>query len=72
MLELDNVSMALRALDGDEKGVNNVDTLGGRQEVSVISEPGLYKMLSRSRKPEAKRFDRWVRHEEEKHTLNNT
>ena len=63
VLELDNVSMALRVLDPDEKGGNIVDTLGGRQQVSIISEPGLYKLLSRSRKPEAKRFDRWVRHE---------
>jgi 5-methylcytosine-specific restriction endonuclease McrA len=29
----------------------------------IVSEPGLYKLLQTSRKPEAKRFDRWVRHE---------
>lgn len=52
-----------RALDDDEMGVEIVDTPGGPQEVQVITEPGLYKVLNRSRKPEAKRFDRWVRHE---------
>lgn len=51
------------ALDDDEKGVAIVDTPGGPQEVLVITEPALYKLLARSRKPEAKRFDRWVRHE---------
>jgi prophage antirepressor-like protein len=63
VLELDNVAMAIRILDPDEKGVNTVDTLGGPQQMSMVSEPGLYKLLGRSRKPEAKRFDRWVRHE---------
>jgi hypothetical protein len=29
----------------------------------IVSEPGLYKLLQTSRKPQAKRFDRWVRHE---------
>ena len=38
-------------------------TLGGPQEMVIISEPGLYKLLGRSNKPEAKRFDRWVRHD---------
>jgi prophage antirepressor-like protein len=52
-----------RALDDDEKGVALTDTLGGPQELVVVTEPGLYKLLARSRKPEAKRFDRWVRHE---------
>lgn len=62
-IELSNVTMALRILDDDEKGLRIVETPGGNQEVSVISEPGLYKLLARSHKPEARRFDRWVRHE---------
>lgn len=63
VLELDNVAMAVRVLDPDEKGVNTVDTPGGSQQMTIISEPGVYKLLGRSRKPEARRFDRWVRHE---------
>lgn len=62
-LELSNVTMALRVLDGDEKGLRIVETPGGEQEVNCVTEPGLYKLISRSRKPEAKRFDRWIRHE---------
>ena len=30
--------------------------------LNVVSEPGLYKLIQRSNKPEAKEFDRWVRH----------
>lgn len=63
VLEIANVSQAVRILDEDEKGVCNVYTLGGNQELTIVSEPGLYKLMGRSRKPEAKRFDRWVRHE---------
>jgi prophage antirepressor-like protein len=53
----------LRLLDDDEKGVHETDTLGGKQSVSIISEPGLYKAVARSAKVGAKVFDRWVRHD---------
>jgi len=36
-------------------------TLGGPQSVSVVSEPGLYKLVQSSRKPAAREFDAWVR-----------
>ena len=51
---------SLTALDDDEKGVHTVDTLGGVQRVGIISEPGLYSLILRSRKPEAKAFKRWI------------
>ncbi|MCE2579549.1 phage antirepressor KilAC domain-containing protein [Komagataeibacter sp. FNDCR1] len=63
VLELAHVASALRILDEDEKGVRDEHTLGGNQKVSFVTEPGLYKLISRSRKEAAKRFDRWVRHE---------
>lgn len=50
----------VRALDDDEKGVHIVDTLGGSQEMNVISESGLFAVILKSRKSEAKRFRRWV------------
>ena len=40
-----------------------MDTPGGAQEMSIISEPGLYSLILRSRKPEAKAFKRWVTHD---------
>jgi prophage antirepressor-like protein len=50
----------LRVLDEDEKGVQIVDTLGGPQELGIISESGLYHAVLKSRKPEAKPFRKWV------------
>ncbi|MCY7262744.1 BRO-N domain-containing protein [Pseudomonas protegens] len=52
-----------RTLDDDEKGRQIVPTPGGDQEMLVINEAGLYSAILRSRKPEAKRFKRWVTHE---------
>jgi hypothetical protein len=49
-----------RMLDDDEKGIHVVDTLGGRQELSIISESGLYSAVFKSRRPEAQRFRKWV------------
>ena len=40
-----------------------MDTPGGKQEMTIISEQGLYSLILRSRKPEAKAFKRWVTHE---------
>lgn len=47
-------------LDPDERGSVKVDTLGGAQEMIVISESGLYTVILRSDKPEAKPFRKWV------------
>jgi len=52
-----------KVLDPDEKGSYTVRTPGGDQRVSVVNEPGLYSLILKSRKPEAKRFKRWVTHE---------
>lgn len=65
VLELDNVTNALRALDSDEKSniTNcNVAQNGGRAPL-IVSEAGFYKLVLRSRKPVAKEFQRWVTHE---------
>lgn len=51
---------AMRMLDDDEKGVRIVDTLGGEQTLNTVNESGLYSLILGSRKPEAKRFKRWV------------
>lgn len=60
LLELGNPRTSLALLDSDEKGVHTVDTLGGKQEMTTVSESGLYSLIFRSRKPEAKRFRKWV------------
>lgn len=62
-LGLSNPRSSLALLDEDEKGVHSVDTPGGAQKLAVVSEAGLYSLILRSRKPEAKAFKRWVTHE---------
>ena len=47
-------------LDPDEKGVDSIDTLGGTQNMVTINESGLYNVILRSDKPEAKQFRKWV------------
>jgi prophage antirepressor-like protein len=63
VLEIGNTSDALSRLDDDEKGIASIDTLGGKQNVSVINESGLYSLILTSRKPEAKDFKKWIKKE---------
>ena len=50
-------------LDDDEKGVHQMDTPSVNQNMTIVNEPGLYSVILRSDKPEAKNFKRWVTHE---------
>jgi prophage antirepressor-like protein len=63
VLEIGNASDTARRLDGDERGIVTIDTPSAPQDMVIISEPGLYKVLMASRKPAAKRLWRWVCHE---------
>ena len=58
-----DVNSGARNLDDDEKGLHIMQTPGGPQEMTTISESGLYNLIFRSRKAEAKAFRRWVTHE---------
>jgi len=59
-LELSDVSKALKDFRGIEKGTTIVRTLGGNQEMLTVTEPGLYRLIFKSRKPVAERFRCWV------------
>lgn len=63
VLEIANPRNAYARLEEDEKGVRTMDTLGGLQEMMIVNEAGLYNLLFSSRKPQAKRFKRWVTHD---------
>lgn len=54
---------AISRLDSDERGSLKVDTLGGKQEMATVNEYGLYSLVLSSRKPEAKKFKRWITHD---------
>jgi prophage antirepressor-like protein len=60
VLGIANARDAAMRVPEDEKGVATADTLGGPQKLTIISEPGLYRMIFQSRKPSAERFKSWV------------
>lgn len=60
ILDYENSRTMTRRLDDDEKGVQKLHTPGGEQEMTVISESGLYSAILGSSKPEAKAFKKWV------------
>lgn len=45
-LEISNVSDACRRLDDDEKAIGKADTLGGSQDLLIVSESGFYRILA--------------------------
>lgn len=47
-------------VDDEDKGVTKCDTLGGRQDLQVINESGVYSLVFGSKLPTAKKFKRWV------------
>lgn len=44
----------------EDKGVDTIDTLGGKQSMTVINESGVYALVFGSRLESAKRFKHWV------------
>jgi prophage antirepressor-like protein len=67
-LELTNTTEAIKALEADEKmtlslAEGHSGQRGGAQFLSLISEPGLYRLIHKSRTPKAKDFQRWNFHD---------
>lgn len=60
ILEMSNIRAHIQHFDKSEKVVNTIDTLGGSQQVTFLTEKGLYKILFKSRKPIAEKFQNWV------------
>lgn len=60
ILDLSNPSKVASRLDEDER--SNFE-LGRQGKTIVINESGLYSVILRSDKPEAKPFRRWITHE---------
>lgn len=49
-----------RYVDSEDKGVAKLDTLGGKQNQTIINESGLYSLILSSKMPNARKFKRWV------------
>lgn len=62
-LGLSDTNKALQGLDDDEKLTRTLFVSGQNREVKLVNEPGMYSLILRSRKAEAKEFKRWVTHE---------
>ena len=65
ILEHTNARKAVKSLDDDEKmtvtnSYSHSGQRGGAQLMTFVNEPGLYKLIFKSRKTEAKNFTRWV------------
>ncbi len=64
VLGISNPRMVADRLDDDEKNtVSLTDGTSGNPNRTIVNEPGLYSVIIRSDKPEAKAFRRWVTHE---------
>lgn len=63
-LGLSDARKSIGLLDEDERNtVPVIDALGRQQQTFIINESGLYSMILRSRKPQAKQFKRWITHD---------
>jgi len=63
VLEIGNPSDVAKRLDDDEKNTLDLIEGIGNPIKTIINEPGLYSVIIRSDKPEAKKFKRWITHE---------
>ena len=60
VLEASSGKDIARYVDDDWKGALSQHTPGGTQSMIVIWEPGIYQLLAKSRKPQAKPFQKWL------------
>ena len=60
-IEITNVSQMLSNIDDEEKGIYNIYTPGGNQNLLFLTEDGFYEVLMQSRKPIAKQFKKEVK-----------
>jgi prophage antirepressor-like protein len=60
ILEMGNIRSTIQHFDNTEKRVHSMDTSTGPKQVTFLTEKGLYKVLFKSRKPIAERFQNWV------------
>lgn len=60
ILEIGQVAGVSRRLDKDVISKHTLQTAGGKQQATFVNEDGLYDVILDSRKPEAKRFRKWI------------
>lgn len=60
ILTISNSRDAIARLDDDERVSKKATTLGGVQEMTFVTESGLYLLMMRSNKSEARKFSKWI------------
>jgi prophage antirepressor-like protein len=60
VLDINNIRTSTLDFDDTEKVIETIQTSGGSQQVSFLTEKGLYKVLFKCRKPIAQTFQNWV------------
>lgn len=60
ILQLTDVSKSVSKLEEDERLVRKLFVSGQNRDVTLVNESGLYNLIFRSYKPEAKAFRKWV------------
>jgi len=60
ILEISNIRTSIQHFDDSERHVHTMDTSTGAKQVTFLTEKGLYKVLFKSRKPIAEKFQNWV------------
>jgi anti-repressor protein len=60
VLGIKDPSMVAMRLDADERGTSRIGTPGGMQNLTIINESGLYSVILRSDKLEARAFRKWI------------
>lgn len=63
MLGLTKITMSLKEMPKGVSSIYPLETDGGRQNLNIVSEGGLYRLIFKSRKPEAEKFVNWVTEE---------
>ena len=60
VLDIANIRTSIQYFDDTERHVHTLDTSTGPKHVTFLTEKGLYKVLFKSRKPIAEKFQNWV------------
>ena len=60
VLDIANIRTSIQYFDDTERHVHTMDTSTGPKHVTFLTEKGLYKVLFKSRKPIAEKFQNWV------------
>ena len=64
ILEIKNPSNVYKRLDEDDlRTMEGTDILNRKTDIYIINESGLYHLIFKSKKPEAKKFQKWIYHD---------